>query len=211
MATRDAVLGEIAADQAHLAQIEPLDPSGLSAEARFERDLEIHNVRRDLFDADVQRIWERRSTAMDGVGDPLFALFARDFAPLEERLDAIASRLEATPAFLNASRSRAVVPQVRLWQTIEIETAGEIPTLFDEIVAAGENVLGRPSNAVSGPPPTGPGRPSPTTDMARRAPWPRDGRLAARAASDTTSWSACGRSTAWTPTPSCRSGTSSSR
>jgi uncharacterized protein (DUF885 family) len=139
---RDAVLGEIAADRAHLAQIEALDPTALSAEARFERDLEIHNVRRDVFDADVQRIWERRSTALDGVGDPLFALFARDFAPLEERLDAIASRLEATPAFLEASKSRAVVPQVRLWQTIEIETAGEIPTLFDEVVAAGENVLG---------------------------------------------------------------------
>ena len=139
--SRDAVLGEIAADRAHLASIERLDPAGLSDEARFERDLEIHNLRRDLFDADVQRIWERRSTALDGVGDPLFALFARDFAPLGERLEAIASRLEAVPAFLQASRSRAVVPQVRLWQQLEIETAGEIPSLFDEIVAAGESVL----------------------------------------------------------------------
>ena len=138
---RDAVLGEIAADRAHLAAVEAIDPAGLSAEARFERDLEIHNLRRDIFDMDVQRVWERRSTALDGVGDPLFALFARDFAPLEERLDAIASRLEATPAFLAASRSRAAVPQVRLWQTIEIETAGEIPALFDEIVAAGEGGL----------------------------------------------------------------------
>ena len=60
--SRDAVLGEIAADRAHLASIERLDPAGLSDEARFERDLEIHNLRRDLFDADVQRIWERRST-----------------------------------------------------------------------------------------------------------------------------------------------------
>ena len=139
--SRDAVLGEIAADRAHLANIERLDPAGLSDEARFERDLEIHNLRRDLFDANVQRIWERRSTALDGVGDPLFALFARDFAPLGERLEAIASRLEAVPTFLQASRSRAVVPQVRLWQQLEIETAGEIPSLFDEIVAAGEGVL----------------------------------------------------------------------
>ena len=139
---RDAVLAEIAADRAHLAAIEAIDPTGLSETARFERDLEIHNLRRDIFDADVQRIWERRSTALDGVGDPLFALFARDFAPLPERLDAISSRLEATPAFLEASKSRAAVPQVRLWQTIEIETAGEIPTLFEEIVAAGEGALG---------------------------------------------------------------------
>jgi uncharacterized protein (DUF885 family) len=139
---RDAVLGEIAAERAHLVAVEAIDLAGLSAEARFERDLEVHNVRRDLFDSEVQRLWERRSTALDGVGDPLFALFARDFAPLEERLDAIASRLEAAPAFLEQSKSRAVVPQVRLWQTIEIETAGEIPTLFDEIAAAGTGVLG---------------------------------------------------------------------
>jgi uncharacterized protein (DUF885 family) len=139
---RDAVLGEIVADREHLADVEAIDPAALSAEARFERDLEIHNVRRDLFDADVQRIWEQRSTALDGVGDPLFGLFARDFAPLAERLDAMTSRLEAVPAFLEASKSRAVVPQVRLWQTIEIETAGEMPTLFDEIVAAGTGVLG---------------------------------------------------------------------
>jgi uncharacterized protein (DUF885 family) len=139
---RDAVIGEIAADRAHLAAVEAIDPAGLSAEVRFERDLEIHNVRRDLFDADVQRIWERRSTALDGIGDPLFALFARDFAPLAERLDAMTSRLEAVPAFLAANKSRAVVPQVRLWQTIEIETAGEMPSLFDEIVAAGKGVLG---------------------------------------------------------------------
>jgi uncharacterized protein (DUF885 family) len=140
--SRDAVLGEIAADRAHSAAVEAIDPAGLSLEARFERELELHNLRRDLFDADVHRVWARRSTALDGIGDPLFALFARDFAPLAERLDAMTSRLEAAPAFLEASRSRTIVPQVRLWQALEIETAGEVPFLFDEIVAAGQGVLG---------------------------------------------------------------------
>ena len=56
--------------------------------ARFERDLELHNVRRELFDLDVLRLWERRSFALDTVGDSLFLLFARDHAPLAERLDA---------------------------------------------------------------------------------------------------------------------------
>ena len=145
-AERDAVLGEIAAERAHLTAVEAIDPAGLSSMASLERDLEIHNVRLELFDQEVQRIWERRSTGLDGIGDPLFALFARDFAPLAERLDALTSRLEGVPAFLAASRSRAVVPQVRLWQTIEIETAGEIPILFDEIVAAGEGVLAGPES-----------------------------------------------------------------
>lgn len=134
--TRDALLGEIDADRRHVAEIEALDPEGLSAEALVERDLEVHNVRRTIFDGEVLRIWERRSTALDTVGDGLFLLFARDFAPLPERLASIAGRLEAVPAFLDQHRTRAVVPQVRLWQQLEIESAGELPSFLDEIGAA---------------------------------------------------------------------------
>jgi uncharacterized protein (DUF885 family) len=140
----EAVLAELAADREHLAAIEAIDPAALSAEARFERDLELHNVRRAIFDADILRLWERRSFALDHVGDSLFLLFARDHAPLPERLDAIAGRLEAIATYLEESKTRATVPQVRLWQRIEIETAGELPTFFDELVAAGVDVLPAP-------------------------------------------------------------------
>src|SRR5438876_4003499 len=68
-ATRDFMLGEVAAEKAHLAEIEALEPADLSADARLERDLEIHNVRRAIFDAEVIRTWERRSTALDVIGD----------------------------------------------------------------------------------------------------------------------------------------------
>jgi uncharacterized protein (DUF885 family) len=135
--TRDAVLQELADERAHLAAVEALDPKGLSAEASFERELEIHNLRRVIFDTDVHRVWERRSTAMDTVGSALFAVFARDYAPLAERLGSAAARMEAIPAYLAGSRTRAAVPQVRLWQELEIESGHDLPGLFDEIVAAG--------------------------------------------------------------------------
>jgi uncharacterized protein (DUF885 family) len=135
--TRDAVLDQLAADKAHLAKVEALDDAGLSSEARLERDLELHNVRRDIFDTEEVRTWERRSTALDVIGDALFLVFAQDFAPLPERLDAITGRLEAIPAFLSENRDRAVVPQVRAWQQLEIESAADLPGFFDEIIAAG--------------------------------------------------------------------------
>ena len=141
---REAALAELDADRRHLASVEAIDPADLSAPARFERDLELHNVRRAIFDTDVLRIWERRSYALDTIGDGLFLLFARDHAPLAERLTAIAGRLEATPRYLEEARTRAVVPQVRTWQRVEIETAAELPTFFDEIVAAGEGILDGP-------------------------------------------------------------------
>ena len=195
------MLAEIAAERAHLDRDRGARSGRAVVPVRFERDLEIHNLSRDIFDTEVVRIWERRSTALDGVGDPLFALFARDFAPLAERLDAIASRLEATPAFLDASRSRAVQPQVRLWQTIEIETAGEIPSLFDEVVAAGEDALGaaRAAPAEAGRR-RGKGRRRPTTGPGSRARWPTAPTTGRSVASATTSSSACARSTGSTPT-----------
>ena len=61
-ASHDAVVEEIAADRAHLAAVEALDDAGLSPSARFERDLELHNVRLHLYETDEIRRWERRST-----------------------------------------------------------------------------------------------------------------------------------------------------
>ena len=139
--TLDAIHQEMADERAHLSAVEAIDPADLSETARFERDLEIHNLRRSIFDGEVHRVWERRSTAMDAVGDALFALFARDFEPLPERLAAIAGRLEATPKYLDENRTRAVKTPVRLWQQLEIHAAEEMPGLFDEISAAGEGVL----------------------------------------------------------------------
>ena len=136
------LLADLAADRDHLARIEALDPDGLSITARFERDLEIHNVRREIFDTDELRIWDRRSLALDTIGDGLFLLFARDHAPLAERLDAIAGRLEDVPQHLEDARGRSSRPQVRLWQGLEIESASQLPALLDEIVAAGRGVVG---------------------------------------------------------------------
>jgi uncharacterized protein (DUF885 family) len=140
--TREALLGELAAEREHLAQIEALDPAGLSPEVRFERDLELHNLRRVVFDTDVLRIWERRSLALDTIGDGLFLLFARDHAPLAERLAAISGRLEAVGTYLEEAKTRATVPQVRRWQGLELESAAEMPVFFDELAAAGKGVLG---------------------------------------------------------------------
>jgi uncharacterized protein (DUF885 family) len=139
---RETLLAELAADREHLAAVEALDPVGLSPSARFERDLELHNVRRSIFETGDLRIWERRSLALETIGDGLFLLFARDHAPLAERLDAISGRLEAIPRYLDEARTRSARPQVRLWQRIELESAEHLPALFDELATAGRGVVG---------------------------------------------------------------------
>ena len=134
--SRERMLGDIEADRAYVATIEAIDDAGLSPEARFERDLELHHTRLRLFRAEDVRIWERRSNGAAAIGDSLFPLFTRDFAPLAERLQAIAARLEAAPAFLRAYRTRAVVPQVGPWLDIDLRAGASLPRFLDDIVAA---------------------------------------------------------------------------
>ena len=139
--SRDAVEGEIADERAHQAAVAALDPAGLSATARFERDLELHNLGLELFELDEVRTWERRPAAAGDVGDAVFLLFARGAAPLAERLERIADRLEAVPAYLEASRTRAVGAPVATWLETDLRNAGDLPYLFAEVRAVAADVL----------------------------------------------------------------------
>jgi uncharacterized protein (DUF885 family) len=142
--TRDALLAELAADKVHLAAVEAIEPSELSPTARLERDLEVHHLRLEIFETEVVRTWERRSSALEAFGDALFGQATRDHAPLAERLRAIAGRLEALPLNLQQHRTRAAQPQVRLWQQAELERAADLPAFLDRLVDAGRDELGPP-------------------------------------------------------------------
>lgn len=139
--SHDAVEQEIADERAHLAVIEAIDPAQLSKSARFERDLELHNVRLGLFEAADLRLWARRPSAADLLGDSVYLLFARGASPLAQRLEWIGERLAATPAYLAASRSRLTGAPVTLWHEIELRSAMEMPGLFAEVRAAADGVL----------------------------------------------------------------------
>ena len=135
--TRDAVLDRIAHERRFVGELESIDGEGLSAEARFERELALHVARLDLFTLDEERAWERRSSALEEIGDAIFSVFARDFAPLPERLDSITARLEGVAAALDQHRSRLGPHPVRLWNEIDLTVGSEMPELFEEVVQAG--------------------------------------------------------------------------
>ncbi len=210
---RDAVLGEIAADRAHLAAVEAIDPAGLSAEARFERDLEIHNLRRDIFDigrparlgAPLDRARRRRRPAVRPVRPRLRAArrSGSTRSPAGSRRRPRSSRPRAagrpSPRSGCGRRSRSRRParsrpcSTRSWPPARASsTDPELRRL--RAAADGARVGGRR-----------------LPDLARgdaRRTAPTTGRSGASA---TTSWSGCARSTASTPTRSSRSARSSSR
>jgi uncharacterized protein (DUF885 family) len=136
--SRERALADLDAERAHVARLESMDLAGLSPEARFERELEVHHVRLRIFRTERLRIWERRSNGASALGDALFPLFSRDYAPLPERLASIAARLEAAPQFLREYRTRAVVPQVAPWLRMELKASASVPQFLDEILGAAD-------------------------------------------------------------------------
>lgn len=148
--SRENVLAEIQEAHQFLADMEGLDAGHLSPYYAFERELALFATRRQIFDDDVHRVWERRVTAADEIGDGVFLVFSRSNRTMEDRITAIASRLEAAPQHIEQQKSRLDHRQpVRLWNELELESASTLPTLFDEVVATARTELsdGHPETA----------------------------------------------------------------
>jgi hypothetical protein len=88
-----------------------------------------------LWELDEFRLWSKMSEAPDIIGTGLYALFVADFAPLEDRLDTIASRLEDVPRYLEKSRERLLTP-VKFWNEVAVRRLNRLPRFFEVIVAA---------------------------------------------------------------------------
>ncbi|CAN5816438.1 DUF885 domain-containing protein [soil metagenome] len=147
--SREAIEQDIADSRRFLSAIEGLEPAGLSELNRVERELAILSTRRQIFDDEVHRLWERKASATDELGDGIFLLFSRGSRPLKERLAAIGSRLEAAPVLFEQHRARLGPRPVRLWNQLELEAARALPSLFDEVLAVAREEFGEGSAELS--------------------------------------------------------------
>jgi len=138
--SRGAMLADIEAEAAFVRRLEAVDRTTLSERVAFERDLALHSARLRLFEAEVVRSWERTLNACDEIGDALFLLVARDFAPLAERLVPVTARIEAVPQALQQVRDRLGEAPVRPWMEQERDAASELPQLLAEILTGASSV-----------------------------------------------------------------------
>ena len=77
------------------------------------------------------RLHELNPDAFDILGGLVFIMLTRDYAPFEKRMDAIASRLERAPNYLEEFRSRFDKSNpVKLWTEVALESAQSIGALF---------------------------------------------------------------------------------
>ncbi|HUG49166.1 MAG TPA: DUF885 domain-containing protein [Candidatus Limnocylindria bacterium] len=141
--SREAAEQDLLDSRRFLVQLEALEPERLSPLNLVERELALLATRQQIFDDDVHRLWERRVSAADELGDGVFLLFSRGSRPMAQRLEAIGSRLEAAPRLIAEQRARLGPHPVRLWNELELEAVRSLPSLFTEVAAAAAGEFGQ--------------------------------------------------------------------
>ena len=116
---------------------ETVDYDGLNDANKIDWQVIERVLEMGRFDFYERRMHELNPDAFGEVGGVFFAMITRDYAPLEKRIDAIIARLEKLPKFLEEFRSRFEDSKpVKLWTEVALESAKQIPGLFQFIVAS---------------------------------------------------------------------------
>jgi uncharacterized protein (DUF885 family) len=103
------------------AALEALDFDELSRENQVDAALLLHNLEAGIWSTETLQEWAWNPLYYIQLsGSGIYGLLARDFAPLEQRLESAASRLEQLPRFLAQARGELVPERV---PAIHAETA----------------------------------------------------------------------------------------
>ena len=89
------------------AAIEALDFGELSRANQVDADLLLHNIESSIWSTEVLQEWAWNPLYyVNYSGGAIYSLLSRDYAPIEQRLTAAASRLEQMPRFLEQAREQ---------------------------------------------------------------------------------------------------------
>jgi uncharacterized protein (DUF885 family) len=113
-----------------LSECEKIDPKKLPPADAVQRDFLAHVLKGWIFDREELRLWELRPEAPTVIGQGIFQILSRNYAPLQHRVKAIMKRLEKMPKYIDASREKLRRPS-KLHVEIELETITRLPAFFN--------------------------------------------------------------------------------
>ncbi len=121
-----------------LATLGSIDPAELTPDDAIDRDLIVMQLEADRFaDTELREETWNPLAWVYLLGEGLFPLIAREFAPLADRMASVAGRLEGLPAVLDAARDALVGmgpdrPVGRLQTETALEQVSGVADLVDE-------------------------------------------------------------------------------
>ena len=120
----------------YLDRLSSLGTSQLSETDRRDADLLTRRLQWELTDHDEVRSWQRYpGTALGTIGGGCNGLVIRDFAPIDDRVRSLVSRLHAAPALLEQAKTNLVDPS-RYHVETAIEAGTGMRALFERDLPA---------------------------------------------------------------------------
>lgn len=139
--SRESHLQFLATLSEYLEKFQSVPGEDLSPDREIDRRLMIFNMKNFLFQEGDIRLWEKDPDVAEPLGTTLVPLFAREYAPFEERLESITARLAQFPLFIEEFKTRITQP-VQLWVDMAKEGSSMLPLFFQIIsgTAQGEGL-----------------------------------------------------------------------
>lgn len=119
-----------------------IDYTALNDTNQIDWHVLMHASNLAKFDFYERRMHERNPDAFEEIGSIFFSMITKDYAPLEKRIHGMIARIKQLPDYLQEfqTRFRNSKP-VTLWANIAIESATQIPGLFQFIIKATKNKI----------------------------------------------------------------------
>jgi uncharacterized protein (DUF885 family) len=132
--SRDAYLKDLESMRRYLSKFEAFSTDDIPPEKAVDHELALYGLKLQIFENEQLRFWESMPSGVNTIGDALFPLLTRDFAPFESRLNSITQRIKKAPQFLEETKGRIRRP-VKLWVQIAAESSKQLPLFLDTIIS----------------------------------------------------------------------------
>lgn len=120
------------AEKRWLTQLDEIDPAQLSPGDAIDYEILRNHIESSIFELEEIREQEWNPLVYN-VGGSIYSLLARDFAPLEERLQSLRGRLEEIPGVLQAAKANLKNPPLVHTETAIMQNPGTIALIEGEL------------------------------------------------------------------------------
>lgn len=127
--------------------LEDIKLDKLSLEARIDYKVSMDTINLHLFYIDEWPLWKMYPFAGGDIGESLFPLFIREFAPFIERFSSIVARMEKGPKYLRESMECLEDPVETYIDTV-LEGVKQLPIFIEIIYKTGVELIGRDDHLV---------------------------------------------------------------
>jgi uncharacterized protein (DUF885 family) len=142
--SRKAIDARLAGAKSYLAAIESVEADKLSPDNRIDAEILANNIRLDILLFEDMRAFETNPMLYtDLLGNSIYYLIARDFAPLDERLDAAADRLMKFPLAVEQAMANLSNPPKPYTEMAISQNRGLIALVERDLLREAEKAPGK--------------------------------------------------------------------